>query len=718
MHEMRKLGITIYPVHRMRVYNTGDAPGIGLDKRYNGLWQVNATSDRELLALEERLHEHFREARLRRCGNGNFTEWFKLSFEDLCAFMDSWDCVVRQLSIDEIREIHKKSEAPLRSRDVREYYDEHDLMEFQRQKRLEEDLFLQPEPQPEPKPPTLSLKEDFFSTFLGPTGTPRRIQDELWDKFEEICKSDAHYRGIVQWATGTGKTLALLMLFLLSAQKCKANGIVFRGLLIAPKNDIFDTIMHNIKKLSKWGITVCEGHNARLSSLAIPLDTPVLVTATHASLTDTEAWTALPPMTHCHYDEVHRITGTEFYGQLNDMLLQWGTQFLTGTSATPKTCNPTQHKKITELFGNPLQILHRCDVDEAITEGWIARPRFGVHVLPDTLSRATIIYAFVNTLRDSIQSKMRGGPAHWKGGKVIAYLPYRTEVREAVRLAKELMPPEWFLYTAVEDTDADADDRFITDEANGVPRILFACERYREGSDIKGLEITAILMGQTIGANILLQIAGRALRNDYDGKEGWCVIVRPSEEGTTEDDILDSIVLLIMEFIGKESGYTPSREKTRQTVTRFFGEFTISGKVYDVDETVHRIQAMYVRKEFERSQPKEKYAVVRALNKEMALESKADYYDNRSHHLKFIDDPKQYFKEMWVSWYHFLGVDTVLFPQTKAEWVRVCKEKDIGSWGSYKARADPSLPTNPGEMYDDYTNWDNEFGVEHGEYLW
>ena len=109
--------------------------------------------------------------------------------------------------------------------------------------------------------------------------------------------------------------------------------------------------------------------------------------------------------------------------------------------------------------------------------------------------------------------------------------------------------PDWHIYTAVEDADASDDDKFVKDIADGQPRILLACERYREGSDIKGLEMTAILMGNTIGANILLQIVGRALRNDYNGKEGWCVIVKPSDEGTTEDDVFDSIVLEIMEFI-------------------------------------------------------------------------------------------------------------------------------------------------------------------------
>lgn len=712
----KKLGLTINPVHRMRVYNTGDAPGIGLEKRYDSLWQVNAKNKAELIQLEKILHTHFLSVRQKR-SNGNYSEWFAVSFQEVQKFLNSQEFVVRELSIEEIDIIHKKSEYETPKDELSQFNEEKCLID-------EQHTIIET--------PVLSLKEEFFSTFLEKGCVPRRIQFELWDLFEAICCTDDKYKGIIQWATGTGKTIALLMLFVLTANKCRREGRIFRGLLIAPKNDIFDTIIHQIWKLSKWGIVICEGHNARLSSLHIPHDKPVLVTATHASLTEMEIWNKLPAMTITHYDEVHRITGDEFFRTLKEKLIEWDTRYLTGTSATPKTCNVYQHKKIAELFGNPLQILHKCDVDEAILEGWIAQPRFGVHVMPNRIDeivvnqgiittvhkpidRISIITGFVNIVKASIQSKKDKGL--WKGGKVIVYLPLRTEVCDAVAIAKEIMP-EAVIYSAVEDADAPADDLFVSEKADGTPHILFACERYREGSDIKGLEMTLILMGNTIGANIVLQIAGRALRNDYEGKEGWCVIVRPSEEGTTEDDVFNSIVLEIMEFIDNETVSVPSSAKIRQVVERFFGNVAISGKVYDVEETVKRIQSLYVRQVFERSPPKEKYEVVQNLNKEMGITSKNQYVEHQSEHPKYIADPKAYFRDSWVSWYHFLGVDTTAFPQTKSEWVRVCKEMDLTSWEEYKSKNTGGLPVNPGEMYDDYTNWDKEFNVESEDHVW
>ncbi len=274
------------------------------------------------------------------------------------------------------------------------------------------------------------------------------------------------------------------------------------------------------------------------------------------------------------------------------------------------------------------------------------------------------------------------------------------------------------IYSAVEDAGGLMDDLFVSDNDDGTSRIMFACERFREGSDIKGLEMTLILLGNTIGANILLQVAGRALRKDYDGKEGWCVMVKPCDEGTTENDVFNSIVLQIMEFIGKDSVYTPSGAKIRQVVEKFFGSVEITGKLYDLEETVKRIQSMYVNQFIERSSPKEKYEVVRNLNREMSITSKNEYEERKIEHLKYIDDPKMYFRDSWVSWYHFLGVNTAAFPQTKMEWVRACKEVGLTTWEEYKSKKSENLPNNPSEMYDDYTNWDKEFGVESEDHVW
>jgi superfamily II DNA or RNA helicase len=692
----KKLGLTIHPVHRMRVYNTGDAPNIDLEKRYDGLWEVNAKSRADLLNLEKHLHNHFSPVRQKRADKN--TEWFAVSFEEVEAFLNSQSYVVRQLSIEEVRIIQAKSERHTLLEEMNDFIMETNL--------IAEQNVVTTNSTPAPTLKEETLYEKFIRVFL-PGKIPRRIQTELWDLFQDICKNPLHmrYRGIVQWPTGVGKTCATLMLVVIAAERCKARGEVYRGLFVSPKNDILDTISKDFNKLSDFGITVYDGSHGKLSSLTIPTNCHVLISACQKGLISEKGMKRLPDMSHVHYDEVHRITGDQYFQLLKEMLLKWNTEFLIGTSATPFTCSPSQREKITELFGNPLILLHRCGVDEAVKEGWIAKPRFIVSILPPIDETDAHLRGAVEALGKYI--KLKG-----TGGKFICYIETRKDdVRAAVKIARVLLP--WAeVYSAIDGERTD--DEFISAPIDKTPKILFACQRYREGSDIKGLEMTAKLMGNTSAAYILLQICGRAGRIDEKkDKEGWCLLIRPSEEGTSEQDVLDSILLDVIEFLGKADKVLTKKE-TEELLRTYIGDVSLSGSPCSLEETIERVQAAYVRKEYAKRTPKEKYTLVRSANKELGIISKDDYYTRGS---VIIHDPKSYFKDWWISWYHFLGVDTSAFPQTKPEWARVCKEMGLTTWDIYKKNYPTTLPAEPGQMYEDYTNPDKEFGVED-EHEW
>jgi len=687
-----KLGSTIHPVHRMRAYNTGDAPGIGLEKRYLGIWQVNAKSRRELLSIERRLHNKFANLRKKKR-----TEWFNVTIDDVAAFLNSQPYVVRQLTIEEVNVIQAKSELPPSSQDI-------DEIKYETEFIAERDTELTS---------NITLKQKFFDTFL-PGKAPRRIQDELWDLFETICHDDALleniYKGIVQWPTGTGKTIAMLMMIVLAKERCVRNGTIYRGLLVSPKNDIFKTICSDFNKLSEFGIDLYDGSDGKLSRITVPTNRHIVVMACPQSLLiDATGMKNLPVMTHVHYDEVHRITGELYFRLLKDMLIQWKTQFLTGTSATPKTSSPEQHRKLAELFGDPHVLIHRCEVDEAVRKGWIATPRFTVCTMPkkDTGAYAK---AVALALKRTIQKKKDANL--WRGGKVIVYLPTVAAAKAAAAEAIRCIP-DATVYLA---TDGERTDKeFVDAIADGTIRILFACERYREGSDIPGLEMTAVLIGDSISAYILIQIQGRALRTDYAGKEGWCLVVSPCEEGETEQDVLDRTALDILTFIGDARPLV--KKDFEKYVETYFGDVEVGGIIISKEETVARVQAAYVRREYAKKTPKERYHSIRKLNAEMGIRSKTEYFARAGEHPNFIEDPKAYFLESWVSWYDFLGVDCSSFPPTKADWVIACKGRGLISRTDYQQKRDSTLPENPSEMYEDFTNWDKEIGVED-EIVW
>lgn len=692
INNKKKLGLTIHPVHRMRQYDIGDCPGEGLEKRYEGLWQCNDSVTRaNLREVEKDLHSHFAAKRLPR-ENGRSSEWFQVSFEDVCKFLDTHPLIKKRVPTEEISLIHTKATLPATKEERTDAREEKDLMEEQLEDLEENDLF-----------------DKFCRVFL-PGRIPRRIQVELWNLFEKICGTpeEIAYRGIVQWPTGTGKTIAMLMLIVLMADRCKRRSVTYRGLLVSPKNDIFDTISNDFKKLSEFGVKLFDGSHARLSSLVIPKDQHILVMASQSALTNETVLKKLPPMTHVHYDEVHRITGKLYFNLLKDMLVAWKTEVLTGTSATPFTSSLSQREKIIELFGNPLRLLHQCGVDEAVQEGWIAKPRFLVNILPPIDETDAHIRGFVEALGNYILLKNTGG-------KFIAYIESSTEdVRCAAKHARALLP--WAeIYTAIDGERTDKE--FVDAPIDKTPRILFACQRYREGSDIRGIEMTAKLLGETSAAYILLQICGRAGRIDGDKeKEGWCLLVRPSEKGTSAQDVLESIILDVMEFLGK-SEKPLTKKDIQRLVDTYLGSISLNGSECTIEETIARVQAAYIRREYVKRTPKEKYSLVLQQNKELGLKSKTQYEERRAEHPTYIEDPRNYFKDWWISWYNFLGVDTSKFPQTKADWIRVCKEKGILTWQQYKNLNDQGLPENPSEFYEDFTNWDKEMGVEE-EIVW
>ena len=703
----RKIGLSTLPHHRLNTYLTSCCD---LDELYfEKMYEVRINSLAELRQIETILHLQFEAHRRRR-------EWFELDSPDpVDAYIRSLPVFVRECTLDDIQDLQHSDDAITQ---------EKQLLRLQTAPASKTNETVEPDPRPAYDP-----RDDYFNHMLKPGQAPRRIQSELFDAFWEKTAIMDAYKGIVQWPTAVGKTIGMLSLFFISFLRMRrsSQGKTWRGLLIAPQNDILNTIMEPIKQLEKWGIVIVFGHDAQFVDAMrnCPADKHVLIVTTHASLTDRKKWEMLPEIHHCHYDELHQMTGEQFFA----LLMEWVPKFayLTGTSATPKTCNSDQHARLHQLFGTPLSVLHQCEMDEAVSEGWIAQPKISANIV----EHGTRIQEFVGMIAQSIAQKRANGK--WMYGKVIVYLDTIADVQNAVRCALQHFNRSATIYMAVkrandeheEESDgivegARNDKQFIDDVADGMPRILFACQRYRQGSDIFGIEMTMVLFNATIAANVLLQILGRCLRKDpaYDHKEGWCIIVKTRSQDDTEspEDVLDSILLEFANFMLTTSG---SPSLTKQKIRAFVMQFLVpmrndDGKDYSIEETVERIQCMYLRKAYERADPKEKYHLVRALNRELGLTAKDDYKTRASEHSKYIEDPKSYFKDNWTSWYHFLGVDTGAFPQTKQEWVTACKDAGIASWTEYKNAQKNilMLPANPGDMYEDYTNWDSEFGVE------
>ena len=122
-----------------------------LPYRYEGLWKVTAKNSREGRALEKILHTHFELRRMKKA-NGNYSEWFRVSFEEVQSFLNSTGFVIRQLSIEEVEEIHKRAESSASTDETSEFNEEKALI-YDQEKEMA-------------KPPEM-FKQKFFLVKVG-----------------------------------------------------------------------------------------------------------------------------------------------------------------------------------------------------------------------------------------------------------------------------------------------------------------------------------------------------------------------------------------------------------------------------------------------------------------------------------------------------------------------------------------------------------------------
>jgi superfamily II DNA or RNA helicase len=100
------------------------------------------------------------------------------------------------------------------------------------------------------------------------------------------------------------------------------------------------------------------------------------------------------------------------------------------------------------------------------------------------------------------------------------------------------------------------------------------------------------------------------------------------------------------------------------------------------------------------------------LNKEFNYKSKEDYYNSKTIHPNFMENPNEYFDKygLWKSWYEFLSINTDNIIKTKEDWKKRCTELKITSIEDYykKQKENEELPEIPEEFYINFSNIQNE----------
>lgn len=267
------------------------------------------------------------------------------------------------------------------------------------------------------------------------------------------------------------------------------------------------------------------------------------------------------------------------------------------------------------------------------------------------------------------------------------------------------------------------DTKRVFDEFYNKRAILIDCRRLGEGVDIPIADSVAILYPKQSVIDIV-QMALRAGRW-YEYKSVFHIllphVVDEDLSGIQNvilalakyDDALRGEVMMLSSSKSKGNNIIKEVDNGNSSLTIIQSDMFSSTDVEKMQECFGRIRNSLT---ITRTK-KESYDMIQKFNKQLRIISKNQYLESRNIHPKYIGDPTIYFKEHWTCWYDFLGVDITLYPKTKYEWIQLCKNKNILTWNEYKIKKDNSLPENPSEIYEDYTNWDKEFGIEY-EIVW
>jgi superfamily II DNA or RNA helicase len=143
---------------------------------------------------------------------------------------------------------------------------------------------------------------------------------------------------------------------------------------------------------------------------------------------------------------------------------------------------------------------------------------------------------------------------------------------------------------------------------------------------------------------------------------------------------------------------------------------------YKFEENIGELNKIKLRLRYSKAlaskftEEQDEYNYVKSINASLNIQSPKEYFERKHIHSNFIASPEEYFKSkgVWINnWYDFIGFDTKHFIQSKQDWIKFCKEKNIKSLANYYVACEEYnvLPKEPNEFYKkDFTNIPNELG--------
>jgi len=652
-----KLGCTQEPYGRLSTYLTGCPPKPQYKIQYYGLWEINTSTMKGLLYYEKVLHDKFMNYRM------GSSEWFQFQeqyIEQISNYLDNCKFVKNKIVFDQLV---KPSKSIL---ETNKYHKNTEKFIVEQKERNE-------------------ILDD--------------IQKPVVQKLTEFINSNKEAGQLIA-PCGSGKT----------NMTCKAINDLKRIVICVP----------SLRIQEQWGnclnkkCTYLGGEYTDIDTELLQSDEYCII-VTYASckklidkLTDTVQLII--------FDEAHHMTGLVSNNKdagegitrvlLNSLVEKHVKRlFLT---FTPKDVE-VDDENMTVLSMNDETIFGKIIVELKL------RDLINKGVLPDY-----VVWALTSQ-GSGLHGKLEQVLTAWETKEINHLIIFVEDLDDKEEVKKYLKQK---VSCPVLSVDKPQDTKYVIEEFNNERAILIDCKRLGEGVDIPIADSVAVLYPKFSTVDIVQMVlrAGRW----YEFKSIFHILLPHA----TDEDMsgIQNILISLAQFDEALRGEVLLTLKTDKngegTISQSnYGEHSIERVQYDLISSldVEKMKTCFqnIRTTLTTKKTKrESYEVVRYCNKQLNIKTKNQYLQSEFIHPKYIKDPKIYFRENWTCWYDFLGVDISLFPKTKHDFIKVCKQKQIKTWEEYKEKKDISLPENPSEIYEDFTNWNKEFGIHEELIIW
>jgi hypothetical protein len=238
-------------------------------------------------------------------------------------------------------------------------------------------------------------------------------------------------------------------------------------------------------------------------------------------------------------------------------------------------------------------------------------------------------------------------------------------------------------------------------------KFLVSCRKNLEGFDTLGVDISCVSFNANIEPYRLLQITGRSMRVDYPNKIANCLVFK--ESNNTDEKVEDIIYNLYRQLIEdmdlKDKFEKIVREgkignEIKKFIEDFIGEIIIDEKTYSSKESIEFIQKLYLRNEIRKTDDKiKKYDLIVKHNKKCGFTGRDDYIKRKEENAdEYVETPDIVYKEKFVNWYSFLGIDEKKFYDEK-EFLERIKKCRSGREYLELTKVDDKLPKEYAELF-------------------